>query len=234
MRSILRAAFAPTGVRPPPRTRDHGMINRLGVSLVVLMCQVMVWPGGIALAAEPVAAQWEVHQLKFRYHGFTTDYTCEGIKAKLRQVLRAIGARDDVKVTGACGGDPRYPQPFHNLVVAFAIAVPAEEGAAMSGETFPARWQEVRLGYNQPRDLSWGDCELIEQFRDQVLPLVPLQGLDDRTRCVPGRHNVGSPSMTLTVLTPTEAPAIPMAPAAPAAAEDLRTAPAFSPNDSSR
>lgn len=159
-----------------------------------------VMPGAELSAADPVEATWEAHQMRFHYSGFTTDYTCTGIKSKLRLLLRTLGARDDVKVTGACGGELNRPYPFYNLTLAFAIPVPAE-GVA-TGETFPAQWEPVRIGYNKPRDLAWGDCELVEQFRDQVLPLFPLQQLDDRTRCTPGRHNVGSPSMDLTILMP--------------------------------
>jgi hypothetical protein len=149
---------------------------------------------------DAVAAQWEPHQVRFRYAGFTTDYTCDGIRHKVKLLLQALGARKDVKVTGSCG-DVSRPQPFHNLQVAFAIPVAAPEGAA-EGETFQARWQEVSLARHH--DIEGGDCELVEQFVQQVLPLLNARDVKNEVRCVPHKANLHQPRLTLTVLMPVE------------------------------
>jgi hypothetical protein len=155
----------------------------------------------LAQNGDAVPAEWEVHQVRFRYAGFTTDYTCDGIRHKVKVLLETLGARKDVKVTGTCAGDMSRPQPFHNLEVAFAVPVPAPAGAA-EGETFPARWQQVSLSDNLR--IEGGDCELVEQFTEQVLPLFNARDVKDDVRCVPHKANVHQPRLTMTLLMPVE------------------------------
>ena len=42
-----------------------------------------------------------------------------------------------------------------------------------------------------PRELSAGDCELVEQFRNTLLPMFTARNLDDHTTCIP-HQNSGS------------------------------------------
>jgi hypothetical protein len=167
---------------------------------VLAVCLAFVATAAAPLAAEPAAAVWETHQLKFHYSGFTSAYSCEGIKQKVKDLLRAIGARDDVKVDGVCPVEAGSPFPFYNLILAFSVPVEAEAGVAV--ETFPGEWQEVQIGYNRPSGLAWGDCELVEQFRDQVLPVLSPREIRDKTRCVPHQLSPGSFGLTVTVLKP--------------------------------
>jgi hypothetical protein len=36
-----------------------------------------------------------------------------------------------------------------------------------------------------PHELGLGDCELVEQFRAQLLPMFTTRGIEDQTTCVP-------------------------------------------------
>jgi hypothetical protein len=38
-----------------------------------------------------------------------------------------------------------------------------------------------------PREVALGDCELVEQFRDKVLPLFTTRNVDSRMTCVPNQ-----------------------------------------------
>lgn len=165
---------------------------KLGLILAMTVATVS------ASALADVPAKWQPKEVKFHYTGFTTAYSCSGIKDKLKVLLRQLGARDDVRVEGACPEAQGDPYPYYSLLLGFSIPAPAK--TAITGETFPARWQEVKIGYHEPSDLSWGDCELIEQFRDQVLPELGAREVVDQTACTPHQLSVGDPSLTVTVL----------------------------------
>jgi hypothetical protein len=174
------------------------------ISAVTLLAAVLVAIPGYSVADDAaVPALWQPHQVRFHYGGFTTKYTCDGIRRGLRVLLRAAGARDDVRIEGGCGGESHRPQPSHNLTVAFAVPV-AAAGADIPGETFPATWREVRIAANRPSGLDAGDCELVEEFSRQILPLLDARDVEDRTRCVPGHRSPGSPNLRMTLLLPVE------------------------------
>lgn len=170
---------------------------------------VLVLPLGIAGAAraEAVDAAWQQHEIRFHYAGFTSDYTCDGIRTQLKRLLRTAGARDDIRISGGCGGDFGEPQPFHNLRLTFSVPVPSTDG--LPGETFAAEWREVRINPRRPNGVDWGDCELVEQFAEQVLPALAPQQVEDGTACVPHQNSPGQPDLTMTVLVPVQAPPVP-------------------------
>jgi hypothetical protein len=43
----------------------------------------------------------------------------------------------------------------------------------------------VSIADRSPRDLATGDCELVEQFRNNVLPMFTTRNVEDHTTCVP-------------------------------------------------
>jgi hypothetical protein len=49
------------------------------------------------LPAEEAAA-WTRHEVDLQYMGFTTRYTCSGMKSKVKLLLKHMGVRDDVKI----------------------------------------------------------------------------------------------------------------------------------------
>ena len=52
-----------------------------------------------AAAQEPIAAVWREQRLNFLYSSATTVYSCSALAGRVSSILRAVGARDDVKVT---------------------------------------------------------------------------------------------------------------------------------------
>jgi hypothetical protein len=50
----------------------------------------------------PVKAFWAEREASFSYTGFTTQYSCEGLRGKVRRILRDAGARDDLDVRVSC------------------------------------------------------------------------------------------------------------------------------------
>ncbi len=64
------------------------------------------------VAMEP--AVWTPKEIQFTYMGFTTHYTCDGLRDTIKEMLLQLGARkDDLKVTEQpCAGNPDRPNPF--------------------------------------------------------------------------------------------------------------------------
>lgn len=147
----------------------------------------------LAVAAEPSAGEqgvWQRHELRFQYHGFTTIYSCDGLVAKLELLLKAAGARSDAKVrAGSCTEIGGHPDRFASAQLVYHTLVPAASGDAGA---VPTQWRKLRLANNRPLELATGDCELVEQFRDEVLrKTFATRNLVDRVSCVP--HQSAAP-----------------------------------------
>ncbi len=166
------------------------------------------------------AGRWHEHQLSFTYSGFTTKYSCDGLADKLRMVLRTLGARPDLKVaTYGCaalyGGPTEFPRVKLHFATLEPLPAPSEtssslptaaaaaNGAAVvSADAVAGVWRQVRFDRDRPRAFEAGDCELLEQFRDRVLPLFTIRALSDHTRCLPYQLSGTSLSLSFEVFAP--------------------------------
>jgi hypothetical protein len=143
-----------------------------------------------AQAAPPVDTEfavWTPKEIQFTYMGFTTHYTCDGLRDTIREMLLQLGARkDDLKVTEQpCSGDPDRPNPFPGVKIKMSVLQPAP--AALSSDTpvVQAQWKPVKLPYRENGINAAGQCELLEQFNRTILPLFTTRNVDARTSCVP-------------------------------------------------
>lgn len=146
-----------------------------------------------AAAGQQVPAVWQKHEFDFAYMGFTTRYSCEGLRDKMRVLLRAAGARPGFKVTpGACATGPGRVTEFPRVRLVFHTAQIPLPGSGDAAEPVLAQWRPVTLSRNQPRPLEPGDCELVEQFRDRVLPAFATRRVDGDINCIPHQLSVSS------------------------------------------
>lgn len=171
---------------------------RSGLQLVtglVLSCL------SLATLAETTPAVWKEKELTFTYHGFTTNYSCDGLKHKVRAILTALGARRDpqIRVSGCELGGGVAIAPRVRVRAAFPEALPAQGTDAQS---FAARTDMVTLAQRRPRGLEAGDCELVEQLRARVFPEIGSKVLADRTACIPHQLSLGQPYLRLEILRP--------------------------------
>lgn len=175
------------------------MFRAMKKLLAVAVVAAGLIASGPTFASQSVTAQWQPRHVTFHYSGFTTHYSCDGIRYKIRLVLKAMGARD-IKVSDICTSPWGEPQIFHTVKLDFSVPVPAK-GDTTKG-TFPAKWREVKLAAMSPLDLDWGDCELVEQLRDQILPLFKPRKVVNRTACIPHQESVGQPYLRMSLLMP--------------------------------
>ena len=160
-----------------------------------------------ASAGDAVLAAWKHHRIEFTYMGFTTLYTCDGLRGKVRNLLRHVGAREDMKVTtSGCEFHPGEIARLPHLRLDFHVPAPRESGERDAGAPVPAEWRPVIIRRDQPRNLGVGDCELVEQFRDHVLPVFATRDLAGRVTCVPHQLSGSSFDLRFTVLAASASP----------------------------
>lgn len=186
----------------------------------VLLCSSLLGASGVALAQAGAGAAaattpgspgvWQPHELEFQYIGFTTIYSCDGLRDKLRSLLRRAGAREDASVyTYSCVRGEGSPDRFVRAKLKFSTLQPLEGADATSATAAPSgAWHTVQLAPMRPFELDAGDCELIEQFRDKLLPLFSARALQDGVRCQP-HQNPANYDLRFEVFAPTPAPAKP-------------------------
>ncbi len=142
------------------------------------------------VADEPSATDatqgiWQKHEYSFQFLGFTSTYSCDGLASKLKVLLIAAGARADAKSTAdACAHGYGIPDKFARASLSFYTLAPVGNGGN-AGPSVNGAWRSVALADRSPRELRLGDCELVEQFRDKVLPMFTTRNVENRMTCVP-------------------------------------------------
>ena len=167
---------------------------------------------GAGAAEAEVAAVWKAHDTQFSYQGFTTRYSCQGLKDKMESLLVFFGARPEgLKVsTQGCSAPPFRPAPAVDLRMRFDTLAPASESAV---EVVAARWAqrnlsgETKVQQEAPQWITRGDCELVERFVDLVLPMFSHRVLENRITCIPHRRSGTLPTLRVEVLVPDSADA---------------------------
>ena len=141
-------------------------------------------------SASHSAGVWQKHEYSFQFMGFTTTYSCDGLADKLKTLLIASGARSDAAArAGACASGFGRPDKFARADLTFYTLAPADSasgGSAPAGsKPVDGTWIPVAISSNRPRELGTGDCELVEQFRSNVLGMFSARNVENRTTCVP-------------------------------------------------
>lgn len=160
----------------------------------------MSWRAGIvfwallaalpAVAGEPesdeVAATWKRYEVDLVYMGFTTRYSCGGLKSKVKLLLKHVGVRPDVKIMErGCEYGFQFVADFPRLKIVFYAPEIPQPGSRDVGEPVLGVWKTVSIKRNLPRGIEWGDCELVEQFRDRVLSKMTTRGATGDVNCIP-------------------------------------------------
>lgn len=180
-------------------------------------------------AAPPEEGAWVLRQKDFTYMGFTSFYSCASLVDRLRTLLKLAGARDDLRVRarGCAEGFnqvtrlPAARLEFYAFVPAAQLppAAPAkvEAPAKQLGRDAPklkraedaavepgvGAWRTVEIdGRGTRRLIEAGDCELVEQFTREVLPLFTTRNVHDRTRCTPGQRSILDVQLSFEALGP--------------------------------
>jgi hypothetical protein len=145
-------------------------------------------------AANADPGVWQKHEYSFQYLGFTSTYSCDGLADQLKRLLIAAGARADAKARpGACASGFGRPDKFARADLTFYTLAPSDSQSAAAASPPGAApvspvagtWRPITLSQQSPHELKLGDCELVEQFRDKVLPMFATRNVENHTTCVP-------------------------------------------------
>ena len=91
------------------------------------------------------------------------------------------------------------PDPTAGVQIRMHVLEPAVRGA---GQVVPARWESVDLlAPRDPPDAA-GDCELISQFKQNVMPLFATRNVDYAATCSYRNPVAGGTRLKAEVLVP--------------------------------
>jgi len=179
-------------------------MNLKGATCALLMCGVLA--SSICTADEPATAPgvWQKQQYSFVYMGFTSTYSCDGLAHKLKLLLIAAGARADAKaLPGGCASGYGQVDKFARADLTFYTLVPvANAPPSAATDRVGGLWRPVVLSRLSPRELELGDCELVEQFKSNVLPKFTTRSVVGQTTCVPNQLSGSSFYLTFESFAP--------------------------------
>lgn len=192
-----------------------------GLTALCLMANARA---GEVAAVDVFQARWDARNIPFSYVGTTTRYSCSALEEKIRNLLIAVGGHPRTRVR-ASGCQGSRPSRVISLRIATAVPRPAAEPKSsqvverekllerlgvrqeLRGE-FLARPGRVNLG-KSTLGLAPGDCELLTQLRDQVLPKLGVRVEQDNLNCSPHQLSSARPRLSVTALLPSEDALIP-------------------------
>jgi hypothetical protein len=173
------------------------MNTRNAATAVVLLLGGWATSGAFAADQPSAPGLWQKQEYSFVFMGFTSTYSCDGLADKLKLLLIAAGARADAKAypIGCASGLGRVDKLARADLKFYTLVPAAEAPATAEGPPVGGTWRTVELSRRSPRELDLGDCELVEQFKSNVLPKFTTRNIVDQTTCVP--HQLSGTSFNL-------------------------------------
>jgi hypothetical protein len=163
---------------------------------------------GAGVAAEPShapeSAVWAPKQTRFIFQGFTAHYSCDGLAHKVRKALLQLGARPDLTVREVpCSSPFGRPDPFPGVTINMQVLVPLDAKSAPPGAPpVRAQWKTVTLRLDRDPVFAAGDCELVEQIKQSLLPLFTTRNVNYSSNCIPNQVQAGGTWLRTDVLVP--------------------------------
>jgi hypothetical protein len=181
-------------------------LSVVAVGAVAVLLTVTAWAAPHESGAPPARAEsavWTPRELSFVYQGFTTTYSCDGLRDKVRSVLLELGAREDLQVSESPCLSLGRPDPFPGVRIKMNVLQPAADESATAGtQSVPAHWKSVDLIPQRDAVSAAGDCELVEQVKQSILPLFATRNVEYSSNCVPHQLQIGATRLRAEVLVP--------------------------------
>ena len=179
--------------------------RRSSAAVLLLASTLLLCGAGYAAnEAEVQTARWVPKELHFTYTGFTTHFSCEGLEARVKDILLQLGARSDLTVHQfGCTQAAGVPSPFPSVEAKFSVLEPVPaDGASGKDEsaTVSAQWQTVQLKLEPSPVSESGLCEFIDQVKVRILPLFATRNVDYMQHCVPHQLSARGSTIRLDVM----------------------------------
>jgi len=167
------------------------------VPTAVLLLGVWAATSVAAAGSERESAVWTPRELTFTYKAFTTKYSCDSLRSKVKDVLLKLGARADIQVRTVGCTNLTGVDPLPAVNIKMQVLQPA---GAQTAQSVPASWKSVDFVMNRdPADVA-GECELMSQIAREVLPLFATRNVQANTTCVPRTVIIGTTELKADVL----------------------------------
>jgi hypothetical protein len=154
--------------------------------------------------AGTVPAVWTPKELHFTFMGFTSRYSCDGLEDRIKTALIKLGARKDMQVHAtACPGPAGRPVPFPTVTGKLNVLQPVTDQTPADAQTVQAHWQKVDIAtLVTDRDpvRAAGECELVEQIKQSILPVFTTRNVEYRSTCVPNQLSIGGTTLKAEML----------------------------------
>ena len=164
--------------------------NRWLAAAATAVLAVLLRPALAAEQAAPQAATWQPHHASLIFEPYTFQYTCDGLKEKVRETLLFLGARRDLKILANGCGPSEFPMGAASVIVDFSTLAVAPQAAPPS--VVQGYWMPMQVMPGLPHFIEAGDCELMAQMRKLLTDDFAWQNLDYRTLCTPHDVSVNS------------------------------------------
>ena len=179
----------------------------LAAGVVAVLLTATGWAAAAAADTGAQAAResavWTPKELLFIYQGFTTRYSCDGLRDKVRSILLELGAREDLKVTATGCSSPGGPDPSPGVRIKMNVLQPAADKNATAGtQSVPSHWKMLDLTPQRDAVSAAGECELIEQVKQSILPLFATRNVEYSSNCLPHQLQIGATRLRAEVLVP--------------------------------
>jgi hypothetical protein len=103
-----------------------------------------------------------------------------------------------------CSSPSGQPDPFPGVRVKMRVLQPAAFNAT-DKDLVAAHWKPVDLKLRNSFTTDSGECELVEQIRQKVVPLFAARNVELKTNCIPHQATATRPSLKLELLAPDDA-----------------------------
>jgi len=172
----------------------------------LVVCVLSLLAGAASVAAPAQVGRpaiWTSHDLIVGLDHLPKLYSCDDLWYKFRDVLRAIGARSDMRILPyRCGrrlGSLAYSPQVH---LHFSIPQTLSRTQASLADLNAAP-RTVRLEPGHPASLDASDCELLRQMKDGLLAALPDRIVSFHLAC-DGPTTRAPFSVSIEALTPVE------------------------------
>lgn len=160
----------------------RGLWEMFGPGIAILAVAVVL-PAASSRAGEPQAAVWLPHDLIVKLDNLPKRYSCNDLWYRFRDVLLAIGARDDLKILpyrceSQLGPEARSPEVHLSFSLPQTVTGRQEKWADVS---VARRTVELRPG--SPATLDASDCDLLRQMKAALLPAIDVGVKSYRLDC---------------------------------------------------
>jgi hypothetical protein len=175
------------------------LIGALCLSAAAIGCGAASAASSRSATPNAQTARWVRKHLRFTYMGFTTHYSCEGLSDKVRSVLLQLGARrEGLNVYPAgCVRNVGAPEPAPSVAGTVYVLEPTAESGV---KAVRAHWHTVNVQLARSPLEQAGQCELLEQVRQRILPMFATRNEHFSSNCVPNQLTLPGAALRVEVL----------------------------------